>query len=152
MTAHEAVQVIERSALFNAEWYTERYPDVKAANMNPAEHFYKYGWKMMRDPSNQFSTASYLAEYGDIKKDGMNPLLHYLRFGEKEGRAIFSSKEVAGNHGLAVLNNKNVPSTGGTLTDSNSHKIEKQLENTQALLEHYFNRCQELEYQSMDKQ
>ncbi|MGE6780641.1 hypothetical protein ACQKFL_23675 [Vreelandella titanicae] len=151
MKAHEAVQLVEASALFDAKWYVERYPDVKAANINPAAHYCKYGWQMLRDPSSQFSTAGYLAKHEDIKREGMNPLLHYLRFGKKEGRVISSSNVSAVASKPKVASVPVTPKTPSNAAGVNSDRVSKQLEKTQALLEHYFNRCKELEYSLPDQ-
>ncbi|WP_088701272.1 hypothetical protein [Halomonas campaniensis] len=150
MKAHEAVQLIEASPLFDAKWYVERYPDVKAVNMNPAAHFCKYGWKMLRDPSSQFSSAGYLIKHKDIKKEGMNPLLHYLRFGKKEGRAIVTSQEQGIGNNLKETKTVTAPAKVNASPNKNSEEVAKQLAETQALLEHYYIRCQELEFQKLD--
>ena len=150
MKAHEAVQLVEASALFDAKWYVERYPDVKAANINPAAHYCKYGWQMLRDPSSQFSTAGYLAKHEDIKREGMNPLLHYLRFGKKEGRAIVSSHEQGIGNKLKEVKTTSALAKVHASPNKNSEGVVKQLAETQALLEHYYIRCQELEFQKLD--
>ena len=146
MKEHEAVQLVEASALFDAKWYVERYPDVKAANMNPATHYCKYGWRMLRDPSSQFSTVDYLTKHKDVEKKELNPLFHYLRYGKKEGRTISPSQP------SVMANKPTVPAArverekSSRVVGVDSGQISKQLEKTQALLEHYFNRCKELEY------
>ncbi|SDI96828.1 hypothetical protein SAMN04487867_11926 [Vreelandella titanicae] len=150
MKAHEAVQLIEASTFFDAKWYVERYPDVKAANMNPAAHYCKYGWQMLRDPSNQFSTIGYLAKHQDVKKKGLNPLFHYLRYGKKEGRAIVSSDDKEILNKLKEVKSSTAPAKDNATPNKNSEKVTKQLAETQALLEHYYIRCQELEFQRLD--
>lgn len=150
MKAHEAVQLVEASALFDAKWYVERYPDVKAANMNPAAHYCKYGWQMLRDPSNQFSTIGYLAKHQDVKKKGLNPLFHYLRYGKKEGRAIVSSHDKGIRNKLKEVKSSTAPAKDNAAPNKNSEEVTKQLAETQALLEHYYIRCQELEFQKLD--
>jgi len=42
---------IKRSGLFDSEYYLQKYPDVKKANINPLWHYVKYGWKEGRDLS-----------------------------------------------------------------------------------------------------
>jgi|TARA_R110001599_G_scaffold284001_1_gene486013 hypothetical protein len=148
--AHEAAQLVEASELFDARWYIERYPDVKAVNINPAAHYCKYGWQMLRDPSSQFSTAGYLAKHEDIKREGMNPLLHYLRFGKKEGRAIVSSHEQGIGNKLKEVKTTSALAKVHASPNKNSEGVVKQLAETQALLEHYYIRCQELEFQKLD--
>lgn len=151
MKAHEAVQLVEASVLFDAKWYVERYPDVKAANINPAAHYCKYGWQMLRDPSSQFSTAGYLAKHEDIKREGMNPLLHYLRFGKKEGRVVVKSEDKRVRNELKeVKPSTAAPANVNATANKNTEAVTKQLAETQALLEHYYIRCQELEFQKLD--
>lgn len=140
MTAHEAVQLIEASALFDANWYEKNYPDVKTTGISSASHFHKYGWRMMRDPSSQFSTASYLATHQDVKKESINPLLHYLQFGKKEGRGIVASHQSEKFKNLKIKNSESEP-----------EKTVNQLAETQELLEKYYRRCQELESQMLDQ-
>ncbi|WP_252107370.1 MULTISPECIES: hypothetical protein [unclassified Halomonas] len=140
MTSNEAVQLIEASSLFDASWYLEHYPDVEASKMNPAHHFYKYGWKMMRDPSNQFSTAGYLKAHKDVRKKSVNPLLHYLQLGKNEGRSIVASYQPE---------KFNAPKI--TRISLEPQKVARQLAETQALLEKYYRRCQELECQTLDQ-
>lgn len=150
MKAHEAVQLVEASELFDARWYVERYPDVKVANITPAAHYCKYGWQMLRDPSSQFSTAGYLAKHEDIKREGMNPLLHYLRFGKKEGRVVVNSEDRVVRNELNEVNSSTAPAKANATENKNSEAVTKQLAETQALLEHYYIRCQELEFQRLD--
>ena len=150
MKAHEAAQLVEASELFDARWYIERYPDVKAVNINPAAHYCKYGWQMLRDPSSQFSTAGYLAKHEDIKREGMNPLLHYLRFGKKEGRVVVYSEENGIRNELNEVKSSTAPTKANATENKNSEAVTKQLAETQALLEHYYIRCQELEFQRLD--
>lgn len=54
--------------------------------MDPVEHYLKYGWRMLRDPSTEFSTKFYLKFNSDVKDAGVNPLIHYLTQGINEGR------------------------------------------------------------------
>lgn len=152
MKAYEAVQLIEASPLFDAKWYVERYPDVKAANIKPAVHYCKYGWRMLRDPSSQFSTLDYLTKHKDVKKKEVNPLYHYLRYGKNEGRVISASQSLAVMSSPEVAAIPNVPKSTSTAPKINDDKVGKQLAKTQALLEHYFNRCKQLEYSLPDHQ
>lgn len=77
---------IEQSDLMDASWYLERYPDVVALGMAPAEHYLRIGAGLLRDPGPDFSTAFYLAEHPDVVAAGVNPLWHYLAHGLDEGR------------------------------------------------------------------
>ncbi len=84
------IALLRSSALFQAEWYLERYPDVRAANLDPARHYLEYGGVEERDPGPDFDSGSYLRGNLDVKRAGLNPLLHYLKFGREEGRLISS--------------------------------------------------------------
>lgn len=80
------IGVIKSSKHFHEKWYQEIYPDVKYVGLSPAEHFYKYGAPLGRNPGKFFDTKYYQDSYPDVKKSGLNPLVHYILFGEKEGR------------------------------------------------------------------
>lgn len=81
-----SISLIKKSDFFDADWYLETYPDVKAANLDPALHFIRYGTNEGRDPSSRFSTIAYLSAYKDVATSGMNPLLHFIRYGLSENR------------------------------------------------------------------
>ncbi len=72
--------------LFDATFYLAHNPDVKAAGVDPYQHFLASGWKEGRDPSAAFSVSYYLAQNPDVKAAGVNPLLHFSATGWKEGR------------------------------------------------------------------
>jgi hypothetical protein len=39
-----------RVGLFDPTWYLEKYPDVKSAGVDPAEHYVRYGAREGRLP------------------------------------------------------------------------------------------------------
>lgn len=78
--------LLEQSELFDADWYRAQYADVAESNMNPAEHFIKFGAMEGRNPSPLFNTEFYLEKHPDVAASGQHPLLHYLRDGFKEQR------------------------------------------------------------------
>lgn len=98
---HEASdeELIAQSALFDKEWYLERYPDVRAAGVDPLAHYLSHGANDGRDPSAAFSTSGYLARYPDVSSLELNPLAHYLRYGRGEGRSISASEPGNGHIG-----------------------------------------------------
>lgn len=51
------LQRLVRSGLFDADWYRARYPDVDLSGMDPADHYLRYGHRMLRDPSPQVPTG-----------------------------------------------------------------------------------------------
>jgi GT2 family glycosyltransferase/glycosyltransferase involved in cell wall biosynthesis len=86
--ADGAVEVLRRSALFDAEWYKRRFPDAEALGMDPAEHYLRIGARLGRDPSPSFDGAAYLAANPDVAAAGMNPLLHFELSGRAEARPL----------------------------------------------------------------
>lgn len=73
----EFVSIIKSSDFFDAHWYYEKYPDVRASKMDPALHYYLYGARERRDPSANFSTSMYLKDYPSLIGTGENPIVHY---------------------------------------------------------------------------
>ncbi|GJD69990.1 glycosyltransferase [Methylobacterium gnaphalii] len=82
----DEVAIIERSDLFDKDWYITTYNDVKQSNVPPAVHYIEHGAREGRDPSPHFSSRGYLARYRDVKIEAINPLIHYIRHGQREGR------------------------------------------------------------------
>ncbi|WP_197424787.1 DUF563 domain-containing protein [Bordetella sp. N] len=71
--------------LFHSEWYLERYPDVRAAGINPLVHYVRHGAAGLK-PNPIFDSKWYFDQYADVEASGINPLLHYLTAGAQEGR------------------------------------------------------------------
>jgi hypothetical protein len=82
------IQLLQKSDLFDANWYCRQYADVHAAKSDPAEHYIQYGAFQGRNPGPNFDGNWYLDHYLDVDLAGINPLLHYLKFGKQEGRTI----------------------------------------------------------------
>ena len=76
-------------AFFDTNYYLSHNPDVRAAGINPLQHFEANGWKEGRDPSALFSISKYMAAYSDVRAAGVDPLLHYITSGQTEGRTAF---------------------------------------------------------------
>jgi glycosyltransferase involved in cell wall biosynthesis len=70
----------------DAAFYRASNPDVGAAGVAPAEHYWRTGWREGRDPSPWFRTEYYLRANPDVRAAGINPLWHYLARGREEGR------------------------------------------------------------------
>ena len=87
-------QNLEKSGLFDQEWYLATYPDVSYTNLKPLEHFIKYGAMLGRDPGPKFNTEFYLAKYPDVARSDLNPLQHYLLHGINEGRLSETSDDI----------------------------------------------------------
>lgn len=80
------ISLIQKSGLFDKDYYLENNPDVKESKMNPAQHYLVFGGLEGRKPSKFFDSSLYFEQNADVKATGMNPLLHYLLFGIREGR------------------------------------------------------------------
>lgn len=72
---------------FDRDYYLARYPDIRAAGVDPVEHFARTGWRERRNPASWFDTGYYLASCPDVAAAGLNPFVHYLSSGRIEGRA-----------------------------------------------------------------
>ncbi len=75
---------------FDPIYYLFWYPDVRAAGLDPLQHYLHHGWKEGRDPSAGFSTSGYLAVNPDVGAAGHNPLVHFVNTGFAEGRGGFT--------------------------------------------------------------
>ena len=74
--------------VFDAKYYLEENPDVAALNLNPALHFFNFGYKENRNPNEIFNTLFYKQNNSDVGNSKINPYFHYLFFGKKEGRKV----------------------------------------------------------------
>lgn len=105
MSVKEAdVRLVRESALFDAAWYCEQYPDVKLLGIDPAEHYLWIGHKLGRQPSPDFAPEAYLKANPDVARAGVEPLTHYLRAGQNEGRRLAPSdgKSSGSEHAAAA--------------------------------------------------
>lgn len=84
----------EYSAVFDAAYYANRYPDLKAAFGNDEsallQHFIQYGMAEGRQGSSRFDVYSYKNLYPDLRVAFGNNLksyyMHYISSGKAEGR------------------------------------------------------------------
>jgi hypothetical protein len=77
--ASEIYRRIEKSELFDREYYLSTYPVVKETGLDPLQHYLNHGWKEGFNPSRNFNTAEYLLKYPDLASNDLNPLVHYLQ-------------------------------------------------------------------------
>lgn len=85
-------KVILNSGMFDHQYYIFTYPDVRLNDVDPLNHYLKYGANEGRNPNKDFDTEFYLNNYPDVKRSGMNPLVHYILYGQKENRMINAIK------------------------------------------------------------
>jgi GT2 family glycosyltransferase len=79
-------RIINKSGLFQHEWYRSHYPDIAESGIEPLTHYITEGFSEGRMPNPLFDTRYYLSSNPDVRKTGVNPLYHYITAGEKEGR------------------------------------------------------------------
>lgn len=72
------------TGLFDEEYYLLKNPDIAAAGINAFDHFMRYGWKEVRNPSSDFDVVWYTLNYnlGDFNK---NPFIDYYYRGRQNG-------------------------------------------------------------------
>jgi hypothetical protein len=64
---------------FDQNYYLEHYPEIKAQNINPFDHYVQYGWKEGKNPSATFETTFYVRQYLYTNKYNLNPLADYAK-------------------------------------------------------------------------
>lgn len=92
--------------LFDAAYYLAANSDVRAAGVDPRQHYLNFGWKEGRNPDAFFDTRYYLVQNPDVAAAKLDPLLHFELFGWKEPRApsltFSASKYLAANPDVAA--------------------------------------------------
>ena len=73
---------------FSERYYLSQNPDVAAAGIDPAEHYYHHGWREGRNPNATFDSLYYLDANPDVRNAGLNPFWHYVVVGRKESRLV----------------------------------------------------------------
>lgn len=86
-------KLIEKSGLFDPQYYMDSNPDLKILSINPLEHFVMSGWREGRNPSARFNTKFYLRTYHEHIPEDQNPLIHYIKKGQKEGKLALPDKD-----------------------------------------------------------
>jgi len=80
---------IQKSGLFDWEYYENAYPIVKKTGMDPLQHYLNYGWQEGFNPSRNFNSAEYLKDHPELYGTGQNPLVHYLKHGKNRKYLIY---------------------------------------------------------------
>ena len=65
------------------EYYLSNNADVRAAGVDPAAHYLKYGWREGRNPNANFDTNLYIGRHMAPMGKFYCPLVHYVEDGEK---------------------------------------------------------------------
>ncbi|MEI8395492.1 MAG: FkbM family methyltransferase [Rhodospirillaceae bacterium] len=78
--------VITKSGLFDAEFYLETNPELRASGIDPLRHYVQCGAEERRNPNPYFDSGFYIENSPDSVDWGINPLAHYILYGAGWGR------------------------------------------------------------------
>jgi lipopolysaccharide biosynthesis protein len=87
MLDRETRSLLLRLRLFDPDWYLTQYPDVKAAGIDPLDHYIGNGSTEGRFPNKEFDPRWYRKTYLQGDQAKKEPLLHYLAEGARNGHA-----------------------------------------------------------------
>jgi glycosyltransferase involved in cell wall biosynthesis len=71
---------------FDIDYYLEKNPDVKNANLDPEQHYYQFGEQEGRKPNKYFDPVFYYQLNSDVRTIGMSAFQHFCQSGHSEGR------------------------------------------------------------------
>ncbi|MDG2277786.1 MAG: hypothetical protein P8L31_07470, partial [Pseudomonadales bacterium] len=54
----------------DGDYYLSKYPDVRVAVIDPAEHYFHWGWREGRNPTPDFKTNAYLLDHPEVAQMG----------------------------------------------------------------------------------
>ncbi|MFN8432894.1 MAG: glycosyltransferase [Anaerolineales bacterium] len=117
----EDIKLIRQSALFDEDWYINKYAKL-LGKMEPAAHYLLKGGFEGQDPGPNFSSSNYLKENDDIRITGINPLLHYLRYGKEEGRQILETSTIIKYN---KIEENEIPSSINVILETDPHAFRK---------------------------
>jgi hypothetical protein len=72
-----------RQGLFDAEFYLEKYSDVRAAGMDALRHYVEHGAAEGRKPHRLFDPEYYLRQRPEARAAGVDPLIDFLEAGAR---------------------------------------------------------------------
>lgn len=81
------IKIIKESGYFDEDYYVSNYPEILNTGMIPVNHYYYFGWKEDRNPSEEFNNNFYLNINAPYKIK-MNPVLHYMLYGQYDDKII----------------------------------------------------------------
>lgn len=81
----KTMRAILTSGLFDPEFYLEKYPDIRAAGVDPLEHYVAHGDAEMRRPNPAFLPRYYRQHQMTEAAAEENALAHYIEKGEQSG-------------------------------------------------------------------
>lgn len=72
-------KLLERSPLFDAEWYAHTYRcEMEACGIGPVLHYLRFGAFQNLNPHPLFDSRGYRKRYPEVDRGRWNPLVHYL--------------------------------------------------------------------------
>ena len=86
----ELAWALKRSGVFDAEWYSARYPDVLNFPGGALNHYLHHGMAENRRPGPDFDPKRYASHYR-IDLAAFDAMTHYLRVGRDQGHDIRST-------------------------------------------------------------
>ncbi len=72
-----------RCGIFDAAFYLEKYPDLRAAGVDPLRHYVEHGAVEGRKPHRLFDTRYYLRQRPEASAAGVDPLVDFLEGGAR---------------------------------------------------------------------
>src|SRR5665213_2444066 len=78
-------EILARSGLFDAAYYSETGPELLPENIDPLLHYIEHGARAGRNPCSSFDTAFYMEQCRKIGDLPENPLLHFVTRGAVQG-------------------------------------------------------------------
>jgi hypothetical protein len=78
--------IVQASGLVDENHYLINGTDVHEANLDPSDHYCRYGWRENRRPNIYFDPVWYAGTNPQVTRLGINPLIHYIVAGEAANR------------------------------------------------------------------
>jgi O-antigen biosynthesis protein len=82
-----AYLTIERSGLFDGEFYRNGLAGANSHRMDPLAHYLARGSREGRDPHALFDTRFYREKNPEVMQSGLSPLFHFIERGAPAGRS-----------------------------------------------------------------
>lgn len=86
LDAFPDLAIVAASDLVDPNFYLINASDVHAADIDPATHYCRFGWREERKPNLYFDVGWYVRTNPDLARLRVNPLVHYVLVGEPADR------------------------------------------------------------------
>jgi len=80
------LDVVRAAGLLDENYYLVNAADVYHADMDPLDHYCRFGWQERRKPNIYFDPTWYLQTNPAVARLQVNPLVHYILVGEASNR------------------------------------------------------------------